>query len=75
MIRMNEIPMFKVALEEIVSVFLRYNDKEIKRNCLDIVTNLAKHIFLKDLGEQCNDFLTCLLDCLFNSELCEQTLE
>jgi hypothetical protein len=51
MIRLNEIPMFKVALEDIVTVFLKFCDKEIKINCLEILTNLAKHIFLKDLGE------------------------
>lgn len=75
MIRMNEIPMFKVALDGIVNVFLQYDDREIKRNCLEIITNLSKHIFLKDLGETCTGFLTSLLDCLFTADLAEQTLE
>ncbi|OMJ77982.1 hypothetical protein SteCoe_22303 [Stentor coeruleus] len=75
MIRQNEIPLFKCSglIETIVKVFGTIIDKEITQNCLELITNLAKHIFLQDLTN-CKDLLCTLIDCM-QSNLAEQAIE
>jgi hypothetical protein len=73
--RSNEIPMFKNAelFEMITRLFTSLLDREITSNMLDVVSNLAKHIFLKDISNW-KELLSTLMDCL-QSSLAEQTIE
>jgi hypothetical protein len=51
-IRANEhhlIKCFKM-IDTIISLFIDLIDKEITQNCLDIITNLGKHIVLSDIA-------------------------
>lgn len=75
MIRNNEIILFKCTglIEVIVKVFSSLIDKEMTQNCLEFLTNLAKHIFLHDLPNY-KEFLCTLIDCL-QSDLAEQAIE
>ena len=64
-VRANEHHMIKsVKLIEIVSsLFVDLADVEVTQNCLDILTNVAKHIILSDLafGGELIDSLFLLL--------------
>jgi hypothetical protein len=73
--RSNEIPMFKHAelFEMVLRLFTSLVDREITGNLLEVVSSLAKHIFLKDI-EGWRDLLATLMDCL-QSSLAEQTIE
>lgn len=75
MIRQNEIILFKCQglTETVVRLFNSLIDKEITQNCLELLTNLAKHIFLQDLPNY-KELLCTLLDCL-HSNLAEQAIE
>ena len=75
MIRQNEIILFKCVglVETIVRLFNLIIDKEITQNSLELITNLAKHIFLQDLPNY-KELLCTLIDCL-HSNLAEQTIE
>ena len=75
MIRQNEIVLFKCPgmIETVVRLFHSIIDKEITQNCLELLTNLAKHIFLQDLSNY-KEMLCTLLDCL-HSNLAEQAIE
>ncbi|CAG9320527.1 unnamed protein product [Blepharisma stoltei] len=75
MIRNNEIILFKCSgmIEAIVKIFSLLIDKEITQNCLEFLTNLAKHIFLQDLPNY-RDLLCTLMDCL-QSDLAESAIE
>lgn len=75
MIRQNEISLFKCPglIETIVKLFHSIIDKEITQNCLEMLTNLAKHIFLQDLSNY-KELLCTLIDCLY-SPLAEQAIE
>ena len=75
MIRQNEIPLFKSSglVEIVVKVFSTIVDKEVTQNCLELLTNLAKHIFLMDLLNY-KEFLWTIIDCL-QSPLAEQAIE
>lgn len=57
-------------------LFIHSNILEIRNNTLDIITNLSKHILLKDLKFPIEMMLT-ILDCLksSNREISEQALE
>lgn len=57
-------------------LFIHCNIQEIKVNCLDIITNLSKHIILKETRFPM-DILTSVYGCLKNSnrEVAEQALE
>ena len=37
-------------MDIIISLFVDLADKEILQNCLDIITNLAKHIILSEVN-------------------------
>lgn len=50
---------FKV-IDLVISLFVDLADREITANCLDIVTNLAKHIILTEIA-----FGSELIDALF----------
>lgn len=60
-------------MDILVSLFVDLEDKEITYNCLDIITNLAKHIQLSDLN--CGELLVHALFTLFSSSsyLCHQS--
>ena len=61
-VKQNEhhlIKSFKIV-DLIVSLFVDLADREITSNCLDIITNLAKHIILTEIG-----FGSELVDALF----------
>jgi hypothetical protein len=75
MIRQNEIVLFKCSglVETMVRLFNSIIDKEITQNSLELVTNLAKHIFLQDLPNY-KELLCTLMDCL-HSNLAEQAIE
>ena len=75
MIRQNEIMLFKCLglVETIIKLFNSLIDKEITQNCLELLTNLAKHIFLQDLSNY-KELLCTLLDCL-HSNFAEQAIE
>lgn len=75
MIRQNEIILFKCVglVETIVRLFNLIIDKEITQNSLELITNLAKHVFLQDLPNY-KELLCTLIDCL-HSNLAEQTIE
>lgn len=49
-VKMNEHQLMKCTklIDTIICLFTDYIDKEITFNCLDILTNLAKHIVLKE---------------------------
>ena len=51
-VKQNEhhlIKCFKVV-DLVISLFIDLADKEITSNCLDIITNLAKHIILTEVA-------------------------
>mmetsp|Transcript_32187 Transcript_32187/g.55599 ORF Transcript_32187/g.55599 Transcript_32187/m.55599 type:complete len:437 (-) Transcript_32187:4093-5403(-) len=75
MVRSNEIPIFKCPflLETVLLLFTGYLEKEVTQNCLELISNIASHIFLKDLS-YFRELMTMLLDCL-QSELAEQSIE
>jgi hypothetical protein len=52
-------------MDIIVSLFVDLIDREITFNCLDILTNLGKHIILSDLN--CGELLVQALFTLFSS--------
>jgi hypothetical protein len=57
-------------------LFIQSNIQEIRTNCLDILTNLSKHIILKEI--RCPlDLMLTIFECLRNSsrETSEQALE
>lgn len=57
-------------------LFIQSNIQEIRTNCLDILTNLSKHIILKEM--RCPlDLMLTIFECLRNSsrETSEQALE
>ena len=61
-VKQNEhhlIKCFKVV-DLVISLFIDLADKEITSNCLDIITNLAKHIILTEVA-----FGSELIDTLF----------
>lgn len=47
-------------MDIIVSLFVDLADREITSNCLDIITNLAKHIILSEIA-----YGSELIDALF----------
>lgn len=73
--RNNEITMFKHAelFEIMIRLFTSLIDREITSNMLDVISNLAKHIFLKDITNW-KELLYTLMDCL-QSSMAEQTIE
>ena len=73
--RSNEIPMFKNSdlFDLILKLFTSLIDREVTANLLEVVSSLAKHIFLKDIVGW-RDLLATLMDCL-QSSLAEQTIE
>jgi hypothetical protein len=75
MIRSNEIIMYRCAgmIDIIVQIFHQLINKEITVNCLEIITNLSKHIFLKDLTLN-KELLCTLLDCMEHDQA-EQAIE
>jgi ARID/BRIGHT DNA binding domain len=75
MIRQNEIILFKSSslVETVVKLFNSIIDKEITQNSLELITNLAKHIFLQDLPNY-KELLCTLIDCL-QSSFAEQAIE
>ena len=61
-VKQNEhylIKCFKIV-DMVVSLFVDLADKEITGNCLDIITNLSKHIILSDIA-----YGSELIDALF----------
>lgn len=62
-IRLNEHHLIKSCkvVDVAISLFVDLLDKEITSNCLDIITNLAKHIVLADVA-----FGSELVDALFH---------
>jgi len=64
-VRANEHHLIKSVklLEIVTSLFVDLADVEVTQNCLDIITNLAKHIILSDLafGAEMIDSLFALL--------------
>ena len=52
-------------IDIIVSLFVDLIDREITFNCLDIITNLSKHILLSELN--CGELLVQALFTLFSS--------
>ena len=62
-VKQNEhhlIKCFKVV-DIIISLFVDLSDREITGNCLDIVTNLSKHIILSEIAHGAE-----LVDTLFH---------
>jgi len=51
MVRSNEVVMFRSSnlIDTVVNFFTDLIDHDFTTNCLEIITNLAKHIFLVDL--------------------------
>lgn len=47
-------------IDLVISLFVDLADREITANCLDIITNLAKHIILTEIA-----FGSELIDALF----------
>jgi len=75
MIRNNQITLYRVQglVDTVVTIFNSLLDKETIENCLEILVNLGKHIFLRDL-ENHKELLCTLIDCL-QSEFAEKALE
>ena len=48
-------------IDIVISLFVDLADKEVTQNCLDIISNLGKHIILSDVA-----FGTELVESLFN---------
>lgn len=66
LIRANEHHLIKCTklLDIVTSLFVDLIDREITFNCLDIITNLGKHLVLNDLncGHELVDVLFGLFD-------------
>jgi hypothetical protein len=67
LIRSNEHHLIKCSklLDIVTSLFVDLIDREITFNCLDIITNLGKHLVLNDIN--CGRELVDALFGLFNS--------
>lgn len=77
-IRANESSVIKCSkfMNLMFLLFIYSNIQEIRFNCLDIITNLSKHIILKETKYPL-ELLNTIFDCLksFNREIAEQALE
>ena len=77
-VRANESSIIKCSkfMNLMFLLFIYSNIHEIRFNCLDIITNLSKHIILKDTKYPL-ELLNTIFDCLknFNREISEQALE
>lgn len=75
LIRSNEHHLIKCSklIDIVTSLFVDLIDREITFNCLDIITNLGKHLVLNDLN--CGRELVETLFGLFSSADSEQTVD
>ena len=77
-VRANESSIIKCSkfMNLMFLLFIYSNIQEIRFNCLDIITNLSKHIILKDTKYPL-ELLNTIFDCLknFNRDISEQALE
>ncbi len=75
LIRANEHHLIKCTklLDIVTSLFVDLIDREITFNCLDIITNLGKHLVLNDLN--CGRELVDVLFGLFDTADTEQIID
>ena len=66
-VRANELNLIRCSklMNVLVSLFVDLEDREITLNCLDILTNVGRHLLLSDLT--CGDLLIHALFFLFSS--------
>ena len=66
-VRANELNLIRCSklMNVIVSLFVDLEDREITMNCLDILTNVGRHLLLSDLN--CGELLVHALFFLFQS--------
>lgn len=66
-VRANELNLIRCSklMNVLVSLFVDLEDREITLNCLDILTNVGRHLVLSDLN--CGDLLIHALFFLFSS--------
>ena len=78
-IRANEHHLIKCAklIDIVTSLFVDLIDREITFNCLDIITNLGKHIVLSELncGRELVDVLFGLLQTADTEQIVDQCIE